>query len=107
MIKEDTAGHIKFHSFQVSHQLPGGLRYVRLQRDPLQPRESTERGDLRHEKSEISPQIFNRTQREMAKFNSQITRSVAKISLGHIEYFELGNLDSQVFMAVLKNSSFS
>ena len=43
----------------------------------------------------------------MAKFDFQITRSVAKISLGHIEYFELGNLDSQVFMAVLKNSSFS
>ena len=46
-------------------------------------------------------------EREMAKFDFQITRSVAKISLGHIEYFELGNLDSQVFMAVLKNSSFS
>ena len=35
----------------VRHQLPGGVQYVRLQRDPLQPRESAQRGDLRHQKS--------------------------------------------------------
>ena len=32
----------------------------------------------------------------MAKFIFQITRSVAKISLGQLESFELGNLDSKV-----------
>ena len=33
--------------------------------------------------------------RETAKFLFQVTRSVAKISLGQLECFELGNLDSQ------------
>jgi hypothetical protein len=32
------------------HQLPGGLRYVRLQRDPLQPRKSSKRRNVRYEK---------------------------------------------------------
>ena len=41
-------------------------------------------------------------EKDMSRFEFQITRSVAKISLGQLECFELGNLDSQVRMVVLK-----
>ncbi len=35
---------------QVCDKLPGGVQHVRLQRNPLQPREPQARRDLRHQK---------------------------------------------------------
>ena len=46
--------------FQVCGELPRGLQHVRLQRDSVQPRESPQGGDIRHQEGhQVSRVLFS------------------------------------------------
>ena len=46
--------------FQVCGELPRGLQHVRLQRDFVQPRESPQGGDIRHQEGhQVSRVLFS------------------------------------------------